>query len=144
MVQNTVFNPYGHIAMGVGNGPLVGLNPVSDFEFADDVAMATVGCYFGLACDPLAIVTVPGVISPQLSGEGVEQDRVSMSISADQGIAIQTAIQLSKDNPPYFSVKGPQPACDCASWAQRMLGFGGIASGPGTWEPAQLMKQLEQ
>ena len=66
-----------------------------------------------------------------------------MSISADQGIAIQTAIQLSKDNPPYFSVKGPQPACDCASWARRIFGLE-VSHQVRVFRPAQLMKQLEQ
>ncbi len=141
--KNTVLNPWGHIAMGVGDNPLVGLNPVSDVQFAAFVAVNTVGCLGGVACNPLAMTEVPGVVSEEDPSK-VSVDSVTYSISAEQGIAIETGIELSRANPPNYSIQGPLPACDCGSWAQQILGFGGIPSGPPTWRPETLMQQLEQ
>jgi RHS repeat-associated protein len=141
--KNTVLNPYGHIALGVGDNPLSGLNPASDAQFIAYWALYTDGCVGGLACNPLAMTVVPGVILPEDPNKASVKEMMYF-VGAERGIAIQTAIGLSKDNPPNYSVQGPLPACDCGSWAQQMLGFGGIASGPPTWKPETLMQQLEQ
>jgi YD repeat-containing protein len=140
--RNTIVNPYGHIALGVGDAPLVGLNPASDAQFAAYLSLYTLGCAGGLACDPLAMTIVPGVILPEDTNSGTLLDSVQLNITAQQGIAIQTAMGLSQDNPPPYSVAGPLPACDCGSWTQQMLGFGGIDTGPPTWKPQTLMHQI--
>ncbi len=137
--KNTVFNPYGHIAVGIGNNPLVGLNPTSDLGFVAQVAMWGIACLE--FCDPLAMTVVPGRVLPEDPNTAATQLR-SLYVSADQGIAMQTFIGLSRDNPPDYSVQGSPPACDCGSWAQQVLRFGGIDPGPPAWKPETLMQQL--
>jgi hypothetical protein len=138
-----VLNPYGHIALGVGDSPLMGLNPASDAQFVGSVVLSAAACASsGLACN-VGATEVPGVILPEDPNKASVKE-MTYFVSAERGIAIQTAIGLSAENPPNYSVQGRLPACDCASWAQQMLGFGGIASGPPTWKPETLMQQLEQ
>jgi len=120
-----------HWAGKMGNVPSVPEFP-SDYE--------TFNCVFGLFCNPLVTDTVAGIVSPQIGGT-FEGSSV-IPISADQAVAIQTAITLSTINPPNYSIMAPRPACDCGTWAQQMLGAGGVPSGPPAWNPTTLMGQL--
>jgi RHS repeat-associated protein len=129
--HNTAFNPYNHIALGLHGGPLLGQNPKSDSQFA------TAFLLHGTTA------VVPGAIKPQVGGQLLQM--VHISVTGMQAQMIQDSINQSAQNPPPYSVEGQAPhACDCASWAQQVLGDAGINSGPRTPWPDTLMQQLNQ
>jgi RHS repeat-associated protein len=141
MFNNTPLNPFDHIAIGVGDSPLMGLNPASDAVFLAVWAMNAIDGCGTVVCNPSAATVVPGAILPENPNQPAENS-ITFTITAEQGIFIQTAIGLSEANPPNYSLQGPLPACDCGSWAQQMLGFGGIDPGPPSWRPSVVMQQL--
>ena len=137
--NNTVLNPFGHIAISVAGGPFLGLNPASDLEFVAALDYNTFGCLFGALCNPLAVTVVPGVISEEANPYDNYLQLVSIPLSWAQAIEIDYAMSGSAPN---YSVMGPLPACDCGTWAQQMLTAGGVPSGPPAWDPSVLMEQL--
>jgi hypothetical protein len=54
-------NPFGHIAIGIGNNPTVGLNPASDMRFLGSFTGHLFGCVGQAGCNALANTSVPGV-----------------------------------------------------------------------------------
>ena len=70
---------------------------------------------------------------------------VHIPVTGMQAQMMQDAINQSQQNPPPYSVEGGGArVCDCASWAQQILGDAGINSGPETRWPDTLMQQLNQ
>ena len=141
--MNTGWNPFGHIGIGIGNNPFVGLNPASDMQFLGSLTGHLFGCVGRAGCNALANTTVPGVISPENPNQSPLQN-VSIPITGMQANMIQSAINGSTVYPPNYSVMGPQPACDCGTWAQQMLLAGGLQSGIPAPVPAYLIEQLNQ
>ena len=130
--HNTMFNPFNHIALGLHGGTLFGQNPRSDAQFAWQVAIH----------NPLKVV-VPGAIKPQVGGKLL--NIVHIPVTGMQAQMMQDAINQSQQNPPVYSLQTPDGrVCDCASWAQQILGDAGINSGPATPWPDTLMQQLQQ
>lgn len=133
--HNTFVNPFNHIALGPDGGTLFGQNPRSDVQFA----------WQTLIHNPLTVV-VPGIIKAQKGGKLVNM--VHIPVTGMQAQIMQDAISQSQQNPPPYSIGeqgGPGgPICDCASWAQQILGDAGINSGPVTRDPGTLIQQLQQ
>ena len=86
---------------------------------------------------------MPGAVLPENTAQSPLQN-VSIPITGMQANMIQSAIDASTLNPPNYSVLGPQPACDCGTWAQQMMLSGGLQSGAPAWNPAILIEQLNQ
>jgi hypothetical protein len=141
--MNTGWNPFGHIGIGIGNNPFVGLNPASDMQFLGSLTGHLFGCVGRAGCNALANTTVPGVISPENPNQSPLQN-ISIPITGMQANMIQSAINGSTVYPPNYSVMGPQPACDCGTWAQQMMLAGGLQSGAPAPVPAYLIEQLNQ
>jgi RHS repeat-associated protein len=141
--MNTGWNPFGHIGIGIGNNPFVGLNPASDMQFLGSLTGHLFGCVGRAGCNALANTAVPGVISPENPNQSPLQN-VSIPITGMQANMIQSAINGSTVYPPNYSVMGPQPACDCGTWAQQMMLAGGLQSGAPAPVPAYLIEQLNQ
>jgi hypothetical protein len=146
--QNTLFNPFGHIALGIGNNTPVGLNPSSDADYLLHLGVDLAGscvangnCY-NAPYDALSRATVPGAILPQ-TGTGATPN-VVIPITGMQATLIQNAINQSTQAPPPYSIFGPTPACDCGTWAQQMMSAGGVQSGGPAPIPQDLIKQLSQ
>jgi hypothetical protein len=126
-----MFNPYNHIALGLDGGILFGQNPRSDAQFVR--AISTQGLK----------AVVPGAIKQQVGGQLLRMVRIS--VTGMQAQMMQAAINESRGNPPPYSVEGQGlGVCDCASWAQQILGDAGINSGSPTPWPDTLMQQLNQ
>ncbi len=146
--QNTALNPFGHIALGIGNNTPVGLNPRSDtnylFHVLTDFAgsCAANGNCYSAPLDALSRATVPGATLPQVGATATQN--VPISITGMQATLIQNAINQSTQSPPPYSVFGPAPACDCGTWAQGAMAAGGVQSGPPAPIPQGLIKQLSQ
>lgn len=129
--HNTMFNPYNHIALGLHGGTLFGQNPRSDSQFVRAIAV------HGLSA------VVPGAIKPQVGGQLLNM--VHIPVTGMQAQMVQDEISQTQQNPPPYSVEGGGPrVCDCASWAQQVLGDAGINSGARTPWPDTLMQQLNQ
>jgi RHS repeat-associated protein len=129
--HNTMFNPYNHIALGLHGGTLFGQNPRSDSQFVRAISV------HGLKA------VVPGAIKPQVGGQLLNM--VHIPVTGMQAQMMQDAINQSAQNPPPYSVEGGGArVCDCASWAQQILGDAGINSGPSTPWPDTLIQQLNQ
>jgi RHS repeat-associated protein len=129
MYQNNDINPFGHIAIGIGNQIPVGLNPASDLNF---LMYATYGGKSG---------GVGGVVKPQ-GPKGLKKF-VRVPVTGMQAKMIQDQLNRAMQNAPNYDIfGGGGPACDCAGFAQQMLGDAGINSGPPTDIPSTLMQQL--
>jgi RHS repeat-associated protein len=130
--HNTFANPFNHIALGLHGGTLFGQNPRSDRQFAWQI----------FAHNPGNVV-VPGEIKPQVGGQLL--DMVHIPVTGMPAQVMQDAISQSQQNPPPYSIgdHGGR-VCDCASWAQQILGDAGINSGLVTRSPDVLMQQLHQ
>jgi RHS repeat-associated protein len=130
--HNTFVNRWNHIALGLHGGTLFGQNPRSDSQFGWQVMIH----------NP-ANVVVPGAIKPQTGGQLVNM--VHIPVTGMQAQMMQDAISQSQQNPPPYSIGGQGGRiCDCASWAQQILGDAGINSGPVTQNPGTLIQQLQQ
>jgi hypothetical protein len=70
---------------------------------------------------------------------------VHIPVTGMQAKIMQNAIAQGQQNPQPYSIGGQGGRiCDCASWAQQILGDAGINSGPVTQSPDTLMQQLHQ
>jgi RHS repeat-associated protein len=139
------YNPLGHVAIGLGSRTPVGLNPADDLEFLSVLMGNSMQCSVTFGCTAASVwssTVVPGVISPQDPANLVEN--VSIPVSGEQAAQIQIAIDFSSVNPPNYSVTGPQPSCDCGTWAQQVMSAGGLKSGPPAPIPGVLIEQLNQ
>lgn len=117
MYQNSAINPFGHIAIGIGNQIPAGLNPTSDLNF---LIYATYGGKSG---------GVGGVVKPQ-GPKGLKKF-VRVPVTGMQAKMIQDQLNRAMQNAPNYDIfGGGGPACDCAGFAQQMLGDAGINSGP--------------
>jgi hypothetical protein len=83
----------------------------------------------------------PAYLAARSSQTGTECSHPDPGMQANM---IQGAINASAGMPPNYSILGPQPACDCGTWAQQMMLAGGLQSGAPTWNPAILIEQLNQ
>jgi len=129
MYQNSSVNPFGHIAIGITGQTPVGLNPTSDLNF---LIYATYGGKGG---------GVSGVVKPQ-GPKGLKKF-VWVPVTGMQAKMIQDQLNRAMGNAPNYDIfGGGGPACDCAGFAQQMLGDAGINSGPPTDIPSTLMQQL--
>ena len=129
MYQNSSVNPFGHIAIGITGQTPVGLNPASDLNF---LIYATYGGKGG---------GVSGVVKPQ-GPKGLKKF-VRVPVTGMQAKMIQDQLNRAMGNAPNYDIfGGGGPACDCAGFAQQMLGDAGINSGPPTDIPSTLMQQL--
>jgi RHS repeat-associated protein len=124
---NTMANPFGHMAIGLGFQMPVGMNPRSDSQFNKAF----------LKDGPNA--SVPGAIKPQVGGHLYQMAKIP--ITGMQANMIQNAINESTLYPGNYSLGG-QNGCDCGTWAQQMLGDAGINSGPPAVLPGNVMFQL--
>jgi hypothetical protein len=115
----------------------------SDMQFLGSLTGHLFGCVGRAGCNALANTTVPGVISPENPNQSPLQN-ISIPITGMQANMIQSAINGSTVYPPNYSVMGPQPACDCGTWAQQMMLAGGLQSGAPASVPAYLIEQLNQ
>jgi RHS repeat-associated protein len=140
--KNTWLNQAGHIGIGVDDNSLFGQNPASDVQFVTSLFLNNLGCK-AMGCNPWVVTVVPGAILPE-DPNRIPVESWTHGISFDQAVSIQTGILLSSEQPPNYSIMGPAPACDCGTWAQQMLTFGGIDSGPPAWKPQTLLQQLYQ
>ena len=117
--QNSSVNPFGHIAVGIGGQVPMGLNPTSDLNF---LMYATYGGKSG---------GVAGVVKPQ-GPKGLKKF-VRVPVTGMQARRIQDQLNRARQNAPNYDIfGGGGPACDCAGFAQQMLGDAGINSGPPT------------
>jgi hypothetical protein len=130
MFFNTPKNPADHIALGIGNGPLYGLNPRSDTQFLK-YKFSPFGKKTG----------VPGAVKPQVGGFLDRSARIP--ITGMQAQMLQDAMGQSAANPPNYTIPSCSQAMDCATWVQMMLGDAGINTGPTTSVPNQLMNQID-
>jgi hypothetical protein len=89
MFFNTPTNPADHIAVGIENGALYGLNPRSDTQFLK------------YKFNPFAKKTgVPGVVKPQVGGFLDRSARIP--VTGMQAQMIQDAISRGIANPPNY------------------------------------------
>ncbi len=127
--QNDVINRAGHIALGLSGQVPVGLNPKSDLNF---LMYATYGGKSG---------GVPGVVKPQVGGK--LKGLVRIPVTGMQAQMIQNQLNQSMQNAGNYDIfGGGGPACDCAGFAQQVLGDAGINAGNPTDMPSTLMQQL--
>jgi RHS repeat-associated protein len=129
--SNTMFNPFNHVALQIGNGAFYGQAPRSTLAFLRHFA-------FGSPNTP----GVPGTIEVQ--NPSAMTNGITFPVSGAQAGMIQSEINQSLQNPPPYDVYGPSPTCDCAFWIQNVLGGAGINSGAPTIYPSQLLWQLQQ
>jgi RHS repeat-associated protein len=122
-------NPAGHIAVGIGGGLMWGLGPRSPFNFA----VAGLG--------NRAYRVVPGKVEEQKGGQ--LKQMVHVPITGPQAALLQQQIQAGQALPPDYTLYGPPPACDCATWAQQILGDAGINTGPVEPRPEFFINQLD-
>ena len=145
-VNNPNTNPFGHIALGIAGMTPVGLNPASDTGYISKLLYnLAASCITNESClgapgDALSQTTVPGAVLPQSPGQLVQN--VAIPITGPQASLIQQAINQSAQNPPPYSVFGPQPACDCGTWVQGVMAHAGLSSGSPAPIPVNLMSQL--
>ena len=125
--QNSSFNPYHHIALGVHNGIQFGLNPKSDSMYLRAFRSQ------GLSA------RVPGAVKPQVGGQLLRM--IHIPATGMQAQMLQNSIMQSGQNPPDYTVLG-QGGCDCANWAQQMLGDAGINTGSPEPMPDNAMDQI--
>jgi RHS repeat-associated protein len=122
-------NPAGHIAVGIGGGSMWGLGPRSPFNFG----------VVGLG--NRASRVVPGKLEQQKGGQLMKM--VHVPITGPQAAILQQQIQGAQTLPPDYTLYGPPPACDCATWAQQILGDAGINTGPVEPRPESFIQQLD-
>jgi RHS repeat-associated protein len=127
--NNTSFNPYHHVVLGLLGQPQFGQNPRSDAQFLFELGRQ----------GPTA--TVPGQIKQQKGGQLLRTARIRATGMQSQ--MLQNAMNQSAQNPPPYTIFGAT-GCDCGTWVQMMLGDAGINAGPPTRMPDVLMDQLNQ
>jgi len=119
-----------HLAFGIQNGPQWGLNPRSDAQF-----------FKYKPTHPFGGRGVPGLVKQQVGGT---LDRVArIPATGMQAQMIQNGINQGIQNPPNYDIFGGGRTCDCASWAQQVLGDAGINTGPPTQVPNILENQIQ-
>jgi hypothetical protein len=144
--QGSEFNPFGHIAIGVGGGPQWGLYPRNDLGFGLQLTArsawncALANCYDSVS-NALTDITVPGLLVPESPLTTLIQS-FNIPITGMQANIIQQQIDQAIQSPPAYSVLGPQPACDCGTWAQGTLAAAGVQSGGRVPLPPVSMQQL--
>ncbi|MHB1938944.1 MAG: RHS repeat-associated core domain-containing protein [Acidobacteriaceae bacterium] len=125
------FNRAGHVALGLQGQTPVGLNPTSDLNF---LMYAVYGGKSG---------GVPGVVKPQVGGQLKGLARIPVTGMQAQMIQNEVHKSMQPGNAPNYDVLGGGgPACDCAGFAQRILGDAGINAGKPTDWPSTLIQQL--
>ncbi len=134
LFENSFFNPAAHIAFGIGNDPLYGLNPRSDWQFIKyAISRRTSGHVGGGPGVPGAVKLQPG--KPALEAR--------IPVTGMQAQMVQNGINQGIQNPPNYDVGGGMATCDCASWPQQILGDAGINTGAATQDPGTLMNQID-
>ena len=133
-VINTPANQAGHIAMGIGGGPMVGLSANSTLNFLS-----------GIISNQAYTQKVPGKIEKQQGGQVKKLVRVP--ITGPQSLALQQRMLAAATLPPDYGIYandfGNGPALDCATWVQTMLGDVGINTGPTEPRPESFIEQLD-
>jgi RHS repeat-associated protein len=120
-------NPAGHIAIGIGGGPMWGLGPKNPLNYAIP--------------GNRAYQVVPGNLEEQKGGQ--LKKMVHVPITGPQAAILQQQIQSGQVLPPDYTLYGPRPACDCATWGQQILGDAGINTGPAEPRPESFIEQLD-
>lgn len=120
-------NPAGHIAIGIGGGPMWGLGPKNPLNYAIP--------------GNRAYQVVPGKVEEQKGGQ--LKKMVHVPITGPQAAILQQQIQSGQVLPPDYTLYGPRPACDCATWGQQILGDAGINTGPAEPRPESFIEQLD-
>jgi len=131
---NTFFNPAGHIAIQVANGPRLGFFPRSDWQFLKYKISRRLAGHIGGGPG------VPGTVTTQVGGSLLDFARVP--VTGMQAQMMVESILQSAQNPPNYDVGGARTSCDCASWPQLILGDAGINVGARTDDPGTLINQL--
>jgi RHS repeat-associated protein len=133
MYANSFWNPAGHIAFGLGNGPRYGLNPASDSQFMKYAISRRIHGKSGGGSG------VPGAVQTQVGGQ---IRGAVIPVTGMQANIITNGIIAGYLNPPNYDAGGGQPTCDCASWPQQVLGDAGINTGRRTEDPGTLINQI--
>jgi len=134
MYQNSLFNPAGHIAFGINNGPRFGLNPASDFGFMKYAIGRRLQGKSGGGPG------VPGKVKIQ---GGAQVRGAIIPVTGMQVGTIIEGIANGLMGAPNYDAGGGQLTCDCASWSQQVLGDAGINTGPRTEDPGTLIDQID-
>ena len=134
LFENTFFNPAGHIAFGIGNGPRYGLNPRSDWQFMKYAISHRMSGHVGGGPG------VPGAVKLQPGKPALE---AHIPVTGMQAQMVQNGINQGIQNAPNYDVGGGTATCDCASWPQQILGDAGINTGAATQDPGTLINQID-